>query len=37
MAVLGAVLAGERPPQVTLGCFYKEWPSRQDGSCYSGS
>jgi hypothetical protein len=37
MAVLAAVLAGERPPQVTLGCFYKEWPRSDEGSCYAGS
>ncbi|RPI61925.1 MAG: hypothetical protein EHM50_04845 [Lysobacterales bacterium] len=37
MAVLGAVLAGERPPEVILGCFYKEWPARDDGSCHAGS
>jgi hypothetical protein len=37
MAVLGAVLAGKRPPQVVLGCFYKEWPTREDGSCHAGS
>ena len=37
MAVLGAVLAGERPPEVILGCFYMEWPTSGDGSCHAGS
>lgn len=37
MAVLGAVLAGKRPPEVILGCFYKESPMRDDGSCHAGS
>jgi hypothetical protein len=37
MAILAAVLAGKRPPQVVLGCFYKEWPTRDDGSCTGGS
>ncbi len=36
MAVLGAVLAGERPPEVFLGCFYKQWPT-DAGSCHAGS
>src|SRR5688572_24392386 len=34
MAVLGAALAGKRPPEVILGCFYKEWPERDSGSCH---
>jgi hypothetical protein len=34
---LGAVLAGKRPPQVVLGCFYKQWPSLDEGSCTAGS
>ena len=37
MAVLGAVLAGKRPPEVILGCFYKEWPEQDAGSCHAGS
>src|SRR5262245_10643470 len=37
MEVLAAVIAGERPPEVVLGCFYKEWPSAADGSCTAGS
>ncbi len=37
MAVLGAVLAGKRPPEVILGCFYKEWPEHDSGSCHAGS
>jgi hypothetical protein len=37
MVVLGEVLAGERPPEVTLGCFYKEWPRGDEGSCNAGS
>ena len=37
MAVLDRVLAGERPPQIIYGCFYKRWPKNQSGSCYAGS
>ncbi len=37
MAVLDRVLAGERPPQIVYGCFYKRWPKNQSGSCYAGS
>jgi hypothetical protein len=37
MDVLAAVLAGKRPPQVVLGCFYKQWPTRDDGTCNAGS
>ncbi len=37
MAVLGAVLAGKRPPEVILGCFYKQWPAQDAGSCHAGS
>jgi hypothetical protein len=37
MEMLGAVLAGKRPPQVVLGCFYKQWPSLDEGSCTAGS
>jgi hypothetical protein len=37
MAVLADVLAGKRPPQIQLGCFYQEWPSRDGGSCEAGS
>ena len=37
MDVLAAVIAGERPPEVVLGCFYKQWPTQADGSCEAGS
>ena len=37
MEVLAAVIAGERPPEVVLGCFYKPWPTSADGSCTAGS
>ncbi|HVJ31019.1 MAG TPA: hypothetical protein VNA66_11975 [Gammaproteobacteria bacterium] len=37
MEVLAAVIAGERPPEVVLGCYYKEWPTSADGSCTAGS
>jgi len=37
MDVLAAVLAGERPPDVIFGCYYKEWPMSVDGSCTAGS
>jgi hypothetical protein len=37
MDVLASVIAGERPPEVVLGCFYKQWPSQADGSCEAGS
>ena len=37
MEVLAAVIAGERPPEVVLGCFYKQWPTQGDGSCEAGS
>jgi len=37
MEVLAAVIAGQRPPEVILGCYYKEWPTSADGSCTAGS
>jgi hypothetical protein len=37
MDVLAAVIAGKRPPEVVLGCFYKQWPTQADGSCEAGS
>ncbi|HEX7237724.1 MAG TPA: hypothetical protein VF405_12230 [Gammaproteobacteria bacterium] len=37
MAVLADVIAGKRPPEVVLGCFYKQWPTSADGSCTAGS
>ena len=37
MKLLDDVLAGERPPEVVLGCYYKEWPTHGDGSCDAGS
>jgi hypothetical protein len=37
MAVLAAVLAGNHPPQVVLGCFYRESSIRDGGSCTAGS
>jgi hypothetical protein len=37
MEVLASVIAGERPPEVILGCFYKQWPMQGDGSCEAGS
>jgi len=37
MDVLASVIAGERPPEVILGCFYKQWPTQGDGSCEAGS
>jgi hypothetical protein len=37
MDVLASVIAGERPPEVILGCFYKQWPTQADGSCEAGS
>ena len=37
MDVLASVIAGERPPEVVLGCFYKQWPTQGDGSCEAGS
>jgi hypothetical protein len=37
MAALGRFLAGERPPEVVLGCFYEAWPQRYDANCQAGS
>ncbi|HET7607563.1 MAG TPA: hypothetical protein VFL84_02710 [Gammaproteobacteria bacterium] len=37
MEVLASVIAGERPPEVVLGCFYKQWPTQAEGSCEAGS
>ena len=37
MQVLASVIAGDRPPEVVLGCFYKQWPTSADGSCEAGS
>jgi hypothetical protein len=37
MRVLGLVLDGKKPPQVVLGCFYKQWASQRDGGCHAGS
>jgi hypothetical protein len=37
MAALGRFLAGERPPEVVLGCFYEAWPQREDANCQAGS
>ncbi|HUQ53786.1 MAG TPA: hypothetical protein VM692_16270 [Gammaproteobacteria bacterium] len=37
MEVLNAVLAGARPVQVLLGCFYQEWPHQDSADCHSGS
>jgi hypothetical protein len=37
MEVLASVIAGERPPEVVLGCFYKQWPTQGSGSCEAGS
>jgi len=37
MEVLAAVIAGHRPPEVVLGCYYKQWPTSADGSCTAGS
>jgi hypothetical protein len=37
MEVLASVIAGERPPEVVLGCYYKQWPTQGDGSCEAGS
>jgi hypothetical protein len=37
MEVLRSVIAGERPPEVILGCYYKQWPTQGDGSCEAGS
>lgn len=37
MQVLHRYLSGESPPQLFLGCFYQEWPSRDEGSCKAGS
>ena len=36
MQILAAVLSGQRPPQVVLGCFYKQWPTRDAGACTGG-
>jgi hypothetical protein len=27
----------ETPPEVVLGCYYKEWPNADAGNCHSGS
>jgi hypothetical protein len=37
MQVLAKVLAGKRPPQVVLGCFYQEFPNRDGANCRAGS
>ena len=37
MEVLGAVIAGKKPPQVVLGCFYRLWSNGDDSGCRSGS
>jgi hypothetical protein len=37
MAVLDRVLAGERHPNIILGCFYKLWANTSAGSCIAGS
>jgi hypothetical protein len=37
MATLGGYLDGERTPEVVYGCFYKQWPSAEGGSCTAGS
>jgi hypothetical protein len=37
MELLDAVLAGKRPPEIVLGCYYKESPMQGDGSCDAGS
>jgi hypothetical protein len=37
LAVLDAFLAGENPPQVAIGCFYRESANSSSGTCASGS
>ena len=37
MDVLERYLAGQFPPEITLGCFYDPIPYDDVGSCYSGS
>ena len=37
MALLSDVVIGKRPPEVKLGCYYREWSMHGDGSCDSGS
>src|SRR5688572_21510067 len=37
MDVLAKVLAGKRPAQVVLGCFYQEFPNRDGANCRAGS
>jgi hypothetical protein len=37
MQVLDRYLAGDTPPQVIYGCFYKQWPGSDAGSCTAGS
>jgi hypothetical protein len=36
LAVLAAFLDDEKPPQVEIGCFYKESVNSKSGSCASG-
>jgi hypothetical protein len=37
MATLRQYLDGEKTPEVVYGCFYKQWPSADGGSCTAGS
>jgi hypothetical protein len=37
MQVLERYLAGDTPPHVIYGCFYRQWPSSGEGSCTAGS
>lgn len=37
MDTLHEYLYGERPPEVVYGCFYKEWPTADEGGCTAGS
>jgi hypothetical protein len=37
MATLRQYLDGEKTPEVVYGCFYKQWPTADGGSCTAGS
>lgn len=37
MATLRGYLAGQKTPEVVLGCYYKQWPTTDGGSCTAGS
>jgi hypothetical protein len=37
MEALDEYIDGKRPPEVIYGCFYKQWPRGDGGSCIAGS